>query len=274
MQINIKTSEANHKVVSELTRKLPAGTKENVIARIAIGYSISLGQKFQLKEMKDQKGKEYKDHILFDERFKDFYISLICQHYGIYKTDDDIPKYIKMHLDHGLEMMGNMFESNRNYTIFDFLLDHIEKGIEELEDVKVGLEPVKNYNQNFEKEYFSEPIKLQVGRTIDGELPIILNANDISKYNNFHFAVAGNTGTGKTQFALDMLCQYIKESNNKINFIYLDFKGLKKDDVLVYRPFFEKTNSIFIDAPQKPFPLNPLSFIDNINQYFVKNSCS
>ena len=72
MQINLKTSEENHKVVSELTRKLPNGTKENVIARLAIGYSLSLGNKFQLKEMKDQKGKEYKDHIWFDEKYKDF----------------------------------------------------------------------------------------------------------------------------------------------------------------------------------------------------------
>ena len=274
MQINIKTSEANHKVVSELTRKLPTGTKENAIARIAIGYSVSLGIKFQLKEMKDTKGKEYKDHILFDEKYKDFYLALICQHYGIHKTDEDIPKYLKIHLDHGLEMLSNLFESNRNYTIYDFLLEHIEKGIESIEDVAVGLEPVKNYHQNIEKEYFSEPIKLNVGKTIDENLPITLNANDTKKYNNFHIAVAGNSGTGKTQFALDLLCQYVKESNGKINYIYLDFKGLKKDDVKNYKPFFDQTKAIFIDAPQKPFPLNPLSFIDNINEMNKKMGIS
>lgn len=38
MQINIRTSEKNQEVVRKLTSKLPQGTKENVIARIALGY--------------------------------------------------------------------------------------------------------------------------------------------------------------------------------------------------------------------------------------------
>ena len=46
MQINIKTSEANQEIVRQLTNKLPTGTKENVIARIALGYSLQNGKKF------------------------------------------------------------------------------------------------------------------------------------------------------------------------------------------------------------------------------------
>ena len=46
MQINIKTSGENQAVVTQLTRKLPGGTKENVIARIALGYSLSTGKRF------------------------------------------------------------------------------------------------------------------------------------------------------------------------------------------------------------------------------------
>lgn len=45
MQINIKTSEQNQIVVKSLTTKLPYGTKENVIARIALGYSLQTGKK-------------------------------------------------------------------------------------------------------------------------------------------------------------------------------------------------------------------------------------
>lgn len=276
MLINIKTSEANHKVVSDLTRKLPNGTKENVIARIAIGYSISLGNKFQLKEMQNQRGKEYKDHILFDEKYKDFYLALICQHYGIYKNDEDIPKYLKIHLDHGLEVLGNMFESSKNYTIFDFLMEHIEKGIESLEDIEVSLDAVKNFNQNIRKEYFTSPIKIQVGKTLETGDEIYLNANNTKAYNNFHIAVAGNSGTGKTQFALELLNQYSKKSNGQVNFIYLDFKGLKKGEEKTpfYKSFFEKTKTIYIDAPQVPFPLNPLSFIDDINEMNKKMGIS
>lgn len=31
------------------------------------------------------------------------------------------------------------------------------------------------------------------------------------------------------------------------------------------QPFFDKTKAQFIDAPKTPFPVNPLSFIDSIN---------
>lgn len=276
MLINLKTSEANHKVVNDLTRKLPSATKENVIARIAIGYSISLGEKFQISDMKDAKGKEYKDHILFDEKYKDFYIALICQHYGIYKNDENIIKYIKIHLDHGLEMLNNMFENSKNYTIYDFLMEHIEKGIDALENIEVSLDAVKNFNQNIRKDFFSAPIKIDVGSPLGSKESIFLNANSTKLYNNFHIAVAGNSGTGKTQFALELLNQYSKESNGQVNFIYLDFKGLKKgeENNPLYKPFFEKTKTVYIDAPQKPFPLNPLSFIDNINEMNKKMGIS
>lgn len=108
MQINIKTSGKNQAIVTQLTRKLTGGTKENVIARIALGYSLSTGKRFTKQEFStyDSQGKEYKDHILFDGQYRDFYIALICQAYGITKNDELIPKYIKLHIDHGLEKIN------------------------------------------------------------------------------------------------------------------------------------------------------------------------
>ena len=124
MQINIKTSGENQAVVTQLTRKLPGGTKENVIARIALGYSLSTGKRFTPQEFSsyDSQGKEYKDHILFDGQYRDFFIALVCQAYGITKNDDQIPKYIKLHIDHGLEKINYLFEHNPQYTFFDFLI--------------------------------------------------------------------------------------------------------------------------------------------------------
>lgn len=268
-QINLKTSEKNKEVIQSLTsNNLPAGTKENVIARIAIGYSLQTGKKFTGADFSqyDSKGKEYKDHILFDPSYKDFYIALICQHYGIYKTNDDIPKYIKLHLDHGLESIDKLFENNPGYTFFDFLEQHIEKGIAPLDSVKVSLDAVRNNNQGIEKSHFTGPLKINVGKPLDEEEPIFLNLNDTSLYNNCHIAVAGNSGTGKTQFALELLRQITKESNKQVNYIYLDFKGLKDDDLKYYEPFFKETDATFIDAPRTQFPVNPLTFIDNVNE--------
>lgn len=268
MLINIKTSEKNQEVVRTLTSKLPQGTKENVIARIALGFSLQKGKKFTSDDFNiyDSKGKEYKDHILFDSKYKDFYIALVCQHYGIYKTDDNIPKYIKLHIDHGLELMDNIFQDNYNYTFFDFLVEFIEKGTLMLNDLNVSLDPVKNTHQTISKSFYGELIKLNIGKKVNNKEPISLSINDISLYNNCHIAVAGNSGTGKTQFALEFLSQINEQSNGHVNFIYLDFKGLKKDDVTNMMPFFNATKTNFVNVPDVKFPINPLTFIDNVNE--------
>lgn len=266
-QINITTSKVNKDVVQKLTKKLPIGTKENVIARIALGYSLQLGRKFSKGEFNDYDsgGKEYKDHILFDVKYRDYYIALVSQYYEIHNTDSNIPKYIKLHIDHGLTSINELFENNPKYTIFDFLIENLDKGISHLEEVEVSLDPVKN-NQSIEKSYFSSPLSIEVGNIIGNpKNKIELALNDTTLYNNCHIAVAGNSGTGKTQFALELLAQITEKSNGKVNFIYLDFKGLKKDDLKHYDSFFKRSKSKFIDAPLTPFPLNPLTFIDNIN---------
>ena len=108
MQINIKTSAANQAIVSNLTQKLPGGAKENIIARVALGFSLATGKRFQQNEFNvyDSQGKEYKEHILFDSANRDFYVALICQAYGINKNNELIPKYVKLHIDHGLEQIN------------------------------------------------------------------------------------------------------------------------------------------------------------------------
>lgn len=268
MQINIKTSEKSQEIIRRLTPKLGDRTPENVIARIALAYSLQKGIKFNVNQdfsSTDSKGKEYKDHILFDSQFRDFYIALICQHYEIYKTDENIPKYVKLHVDNGLELLDKIFDTSE-YTFFDFLNEHIEKGTQHLIDVTVSAEHVRNNNQNVEKSYFSNIIKLEVGKTIDTNDSVYLSINDSTKYNNCHIAVAGNSGTGKTQFALDFVSQIYEKSNGHVNFIYLDFKGLKQDDIKDYENFFYDTKTDFIDVPKTQFPVNPLTFIDNINE--------
>lgn len=264
MLINIRTSETNKQVVQELTRRLNLGA-ENVISRIAFSYSLSKGMKLDLEDIQDSKGKEYKEDILFG-KYKDYYVALVCQHYGLYKTDKDVAKYIKMHIDNGLELINKLFESNRNYTGLDFLIENIERGIDSFDASEISLDPVKNNNQKISKDYFSGAIKLKVGKHLEGKDAITLNINDTQLHNNAHIAVAGNSGTGKTQFALSLLSQFSKASKGKVKFIFMDYKGVKDSDRKSLQPFFDATNCTLIDAPQKPFPLNPLTFIDNINE--------
>lgn len=267
MQINIKTSEKSQEIIRRLTAKISdRPTPENVIARIALAYSLQVGTKFNLRDadMGDNKGKEYKDHILFDSQNRDFYIALICQYYGITKMDESIPKYVKLHIDDGLDALDKIFSSSE-YGFFDFLNENIEKGLRFLSHTVSVETHVRNQNQNIEKTYFSDLIKLEVGKNIVTQEPVFLSLNDGTKYNNSHVAVAGNSGTGKTQFALDLISQIHEKSGGLVNFIYLDFKGLKKDDRAAYQSFFSKTKTDFVDVPMIPFPINPLTFIDNVN---------
>ena len=127
MFTHIKTSGNNREVVSFLSRKLNLGT-ENIIARIALIYSLSKEKKMNISKIKDSKGKEYSKSVLFGNKLP-FYISLICVHYGIYKTDKDIPKYIKMHIDDGLELINSELQDNPNLNGFEYIIDKIENGL-------------------------------------------------------------------------------------------------------------------------------------------------
>ena len=268
MLINLKTSEANQQRVTDLTNRLGGATRlsENVVARIAITYSLARGYRLDpATDLQDSKGKEYKDDVLLG-RQRSLYIALVCQQYGIPKTDGNIGRYVKMHLDHGLELMTKLFEQNKTYTGLDFLFEEVERGIEALEDADVPLTPVTNRNQTIRKGYFAGPLRINVGYDIStGEQQTSI-LNMVELHSNAHIAVAGESGSGKTQFALSLLQQVTEVSEGAVNFIYLDFKGMQPGDRPRRQPFFDATGATYLDVPQTPFPFNPLTFIDNVNE--------
>ncbi len=263
MNFRIKTTEANQQLIRDFTVKLrlPA---ENIIARIAFAFSLAQHRKFKANN-NDSKGKEYADDVLFG-RQKPYYLSLICQHYQINKHDPSIPKYVKFHVDDGLEMMSKFFESNQNHTVYDFLIEAIDRGIEGVEHADSGYLAVDNNNRIIsEKGFFNGMLNLAAGKSLDDE-DIVFQPNNVGKYNNSHVAIAGTTGSGKTQFILELLAQISEQSGGQTNFCYLDFKGLNPEDEKKLGKFFTATKTDFINAPHKPFPINPFSFIDNVNE--------
>lgn len=126
----IKTSSKNRKLVSDLTHKFNLGA-ENIIARIAIGYSLQSGVKFLPTDIQDSGGKEYSKKVLFGSYFP-IYEALICTYYQINNTDKDLSRYFKMHLDHGLELIYQDTIDNPNLLGYDYLFDKIENGLKEL----------------------------------------------------------------------------------------------------------------------------------------------
>ena len=129
---SIKTSRANKLVVTELSRKFNLGA-ENVIARIALAYSLAQDRQLSLSNIADSQGKEYSKNVLFGSNLP-YYIGLICVKYGLYKTDKDIPKYVKLHIDDGLQLMNKELRNNPNLNGYDYLIDKIETGLNALQD--------------------------------------------------------------------------------------------------------------------------------------------
>ena len=128
MFTSIKTSKANKQIVTDLSRKFNLGA-ENIIARIAFTYSLSKNRVLSLTDIADSQGKEYSKNVLFGSNTP-YYIGLICVKYRIYKTDKDIPKYIKLHIDDGLQLMNNELRDNPNLNGYDYLIDKIANGLE------------------------------------------------------------------------------------------------------------------------------------------------
>lgn len=126
----IKTSSKNKDRVVELTRKFNLGA-ENVIARIAIGYSLKSGLKFKPTDVQDSGGKEYSKSVLFGNYYP-IYLAMLCTHYKINENNKDLTRYFKLHLDHGLELIYDDITDNPNLVGYDYLFDRIENGLKEI----------------------------------------------------------------------------------------------------------------------------------------------
>ena len=126
----IRTSSKNREVVVELTRKFNLGA-ENIIARIAIGYSLLSGVKFAPTNVKDSGGKEYSKNVLFGNYYP-IYEAMICTHYKVNNNNKDLPRYFKMHLDDGLQRIFDDVIDNPNLVGYDYLFDKINNGLKEI----------------------------------------------------------------------------------------------------------------------------------------------
>lgn len=123
----IKTSGANRQVVTDLTRKLGLGA-ENIVARLAIAYSLGRKHKFSPTEVLDSSGKEYSANVLFGSNEK-LYLAMLCTLYGITEKDKNISRLFKAHLDDGLQLIDKDLKDNPNISGFDYLIDKISEGL-------------------------------------------------------------------------------------------------------------------------------------------------
>jgi DNA sulfur modification protein DndE len=122
----IKTKKANRELISRLTRQLDLGS-ENMIARIGICYSLSKDEKLSLESVGDSGGKEYSKNVLLGD-YDGIYFAMVATKYDISIQNKDIAKYIKLHLDHGIETIHQEIIEEKNVG-FDYILSLISESL-------------------------------------------------------------------------------------------------------------------------------------------------
>lgn len=258
MVLNIKTNQQNKFIVSKLTRKFNFAN-EAVIARIAIAYSLQKLIKFFDKDTQslDKSGKEYHGHNLFNEGKESLYRTLFNQYYEKVLTDEEWMNLVKLHLDDGLSQLNELiYEQNKNHI--DILMEEIKVGIHLLDSADNSINSNQRTINSCNKE-----IRLELGTLSDGE-KLKIAINNEGDYNNQHIAIAGSTGSGKTEFVKDLLWQIHQQSDGDLKFIFFDPKGEGKSEKL--NVFLNETQCNFVDVGNMELKFNPLSHISLVEE--------
>jgi len=259
----IITAPEHKKLIVDLSRKLTGsagGGKDYIIGRIAIARSLIFPElDYDKSALKIGKGKEYPRHALLGGELKEsmFKALIVQRHQKNFESDDEFMKAVKFHLDRGLTLIEN--EIQNYHDVWDYLTDLLQNGIEQA----TLTEKIDN---KYEYESgFSNVLKIIFGTTNEEQVEIEFN-----RHQNTHLGIAGKAGSGKTQFVLDLLYQIRTNSQEKINFIFIDYKG----DVSKNEKFIKATNSKVIDVEKTPLPFNPFWIADTEDNRNLKREIS
>ena len=266
----IKTSKDNHAVVKRL-QLLYGFAQMHLPAKIAVALSLQQNKIFDLQDFQnvDNNGVEFSEDTLFGGR--DNYIvykALFNQHYERLLGDSEFNKLVKIHLDWGLnKLKEEVLDSDRGRNAHvDYLLSIIKRGTNLV--INEQSLPLNQGAINYLTPPFTIPdlVSFELGKKQNGEV-VEIKLNDLKEYESHHIAIAGTTGSGKTELIKDILHQISKNTNGKLKFIFFDYKGEGESNKL--KPFLDSTNCQYINPLEQDFDFNPLSFINITNERYL-----
>ncbi len=263
----IKTSEENKNVVALLTKKFEFKDDRN-IGQIAIAYSLQMNKRFDLSSAieTDNNGKEYPETLLGNINGVSndkVYHAILNQLYEKPLTEEEFQKLTKLHLDHGLgELNKRLLQNNKGKNAhIDFMLSIMNHGLSLLNNSSTSFKPTANLK---DVDAYSKELKIEIGKDSKTKEPIVLAINNERDFDSQHIALAGMNGSGKTELVKDILFQLREQSEEKLNFIFFDYKGEGKSEKL--KKFLTATKCEFIDIKEAPFVFNPLRNIPMNNE--------
>lgn len=119
MSNKLFTSKESEEVITKVINLLELKNANFIIARLAIGITIALGQKVDLSaDAEDANGKEFNNYTLFKNDGYDYYkvlSTLLADLYEKKFTDDELQGstgLIKKHIDLGCKYLGDILESS------------------------------------------------------------------------------------------------------------------------------------------------------------------
>jgi len=263
--MRIKISKRNSELIDGLT-KLYNFRFESIISRIAFAYSLQLNKRFDMhgEAQIASDGKDWRDErAIFGVSNTDrsnyiIFKVLLDQHYGTNLSEDAFIRLFKMHLDFGLEKIhGDISDKN---IASGYHISHLMKIVKSGLDLVAGSNPfVRNARETHDTVAYDGLVTLTLGKDEEGN-DVIFRINDLNEFDSCNIAIAGMTGSGKTEMVKDILYQVSLQSKNQVKFIYFDYKGDGVSDNL--KPFFELTACKMVDLKKEALELNPLSTIN------------
>ena len=263
--MRIRISKQNEETIDKI-KSLYKFNSEGVVPRIAFAYSLQTNKKFDLNLdiAPSSDGRDFRDDrglfgTIIDGRSNfPIFKAMLEQYYHRSLFEEDFSKLFKLHLDHGLNKLDREL-SNGDFTRgahINRLMKLIKNGL----DLQSSSFPISSSSRTkIQIEDFSEPLSFILGSTKDGE-KIEIKINDLREFDNRNIAIAGMAGSGKTQLIKDILFQISRKTNNKLRFIFFDYKGEGNPDQL--KPFLDSTNCEFVDILKDGLKFNPLSSIN------------
>jgi DNA sulfur modification protein DndE len=263
--MRIRISKESELILDKL-KGLYGFKKEGVLPRIAIAYSLKKGKVFNLESsvIPNSDGRDYRDEnslfgtVIKGESNYPIFKAIFDQHYNTLLLEEDFSKLFKLHLDHGLLMLQDevLEADNTSGNHIKVLMRLVKEGL----DLRRhrGSQIYSQENINLINDY-TEPLSFSLGKLENGE-EVEIKINDLNHFDNRNIAIAGMAGSGKTQLIKDILFQISKNTDNKLKFIFFDYKGEGNIDQL--KPFLDSTNCEFIDILKDNFKFNPLASIN------------
>lgn len=265
--MRISISKKSEELINQLT-SLYGFKTDSIIARICFLASLQNEKRYDLNAIPslDRTGKDFLSETnLFGSNNQVgsnfvLYKTVLDQHYDKNLSEEEFKALFNAHLQDGLQSLSDRaLKGDVSSGIhFSVLMDLVRNGLNLLSSS--GKTIFKTASNEVDYYFYDGLVDFNVGIDEKGE-NVSIRLNDLNRFDSHHIAIAGMTGSGKTQLLKDILYQISVKTNNKLKFIFFDYKG--EGDPENIKRFLGDTGCDFIDILKGKFELNPLSFIDS-----------